>query len=181
MDFDYTPQEETFRNELRAWLAANPLDGYDPVTFPHLSEDERFAIQMHWQKQLHRGGWVGIHWPKAYGGRGADVVKQAETQVEGRGGDSRDSSARQHVAQFYAELQAITSLRQLTRQLRGEPPGPESSLVKLAASELNQRIVLFATALFGPASQVFSDTDSGIDGQYWTHCALNRVSRRTEW
>ena len=372
MDFDYTSEEDTFRDELRGWLAANPLEDYDPTTFLHLSEDERFAIQMQWQKQLHLGGWVGIHWPKAYGGRGAtvmeqiiyrqemvrarlpevanlmgiriagptlihwgteeqkkryippilngeeiwcqgysepgagsdiaslqtkaveggddfvingqkvwtsyaqyaryclllartdpdvpkhkgiscfivdmqtpgisvrplrqingdaefsevffedvrvpkdnligqknqgwqvtittlmfervtfdvlspvesvlnqliDVVKQAETQVEGRGGGSRDSSARQQVAQFYAELQAIkyTSLRQLTRQLRGEPPGPESSLVKLAASELNQRIVLFATALFGPENQVLqvlSGTDSGIDGKYWTHCALN--------
>ena len=82
---------------------------------------------------------------------------------------------RQHVARFYTEMQAIkySSLRQLTRQLRGEPPGPESSLVKLAASELNVRVVQFATAVLGPGSQVVSKSEHGIDDGYWMHCALN--------
>lgn len=76
MDFDYTPQEETFRQTLRAWLVANPPKGYDPVTFLHLPQDARFALQLDWQRQLHCAGWVGIHWPKAYGGRGATVMEQ---------------------------------------------------------------------------------------------------------
>jgi alkylation response protein AidB-like acyl-CoA dehydrogenase len=76
VDFDYTPQEEVFRQELRAWLLANPPQGYDPITFLHLDQDARFAIQLNWQKQLYRAGWVGIHWPKAYGGRGATVMEQ---------------------------------------------------------------------------------------------------------
>ncbi|MBI3248415.1 MAG: acyl-CoA dehydrogenase family protein [Deltaproteobacteria bacterium] len=366
MDFDYTPQEETFRQELRAWLTVNPLARYDPATFLHLDQDARFAIQLNWQKQLHRAGWVGIHWPKAYGGRGATVMEQTIYRQEmvrarlpeianfmgtriagptlihwgteeqkkryiptilngeeiwcqgysepGAGSDIAalqtraveegddfvingqkvwtsyaqyarfclllartdptapkhkgiscfvvdmhtpgitvrplrqingdaefnevffdnvrvpkanligdknqgwqvamttlmfervtfdvlspveavieqlvdvvkraaadasvvdvDISVRQQVAKFYIELQAIkySSLRQLTRQLRGEPPGPESSLVKLAASELNQRVVLFATALLGPASQVVSQSEQGIDGSYWMHSALS--------
>jgi alkylation response protein AidB-like acyl-CoA dehydrogenase len=77
MDFDYTPQEDAFRQELRAWLMANPPEGYDPETFLQLDEEARFAIQLAWQKQLHRAGWIGIHWPKAYGGRGATVMEQA--------------------------------------------------------------------------------------------------------
>jgi alkylation response protein AidB-like acyl-CoA dehydrogenase len=366
VDFDYTPQEEAFRQKLRAWVAVNPLDGYDPTTFLHLDQDARFAIQLDWQRKLHRAGWVGIHWPIAYGGRGAtvmeqtiyrqemvrarvpevanfmgiriagptlihwgteeqkhryippilngdeiwcqgysepgagsdiaslqtraveagddfvingqkvwtsyaqyaryclllartdptapkhkgisclivdmqtpgitirplqqingdaefnevffdnvrvpkanligdknqgwqvamttlmfervtfdvlspvetvilqliDAVKQRETNVLALG---VDTSVRQQVARFYTELQAIkyTSLRQLTRQLRGDPPGPESSLVKLAASELNLRVVQFATALLGPASQVVSQSKQGIDGGYWMHCALS--------
>ncbi len=76
MDFDYTPQEEAFRQELRAWLEANPPEGYDPDTFEELDQDKRFAIQLQWQKKLFAGGWVGIHWPKEYGGRGATVVEQ---------------------------------------------------------------------------------------------------------
>lgn len=76
MDFDYSPQEETFRHELRTWLVSNPPDDYDPATFLHLDQDRRFAIQLAWQKKLHRGGWVGILWPKAYGGRGATVMEQ---------------------------------------------------------------------------------------------------------
>ena len=82
-----------------------------------------------------------------------NVVKRAATDASAVG---VDSSVRQQVARFYTELQAIkySSLRQLTRQLRGEPPGPESSLVKLAASELNQRVVQFATAFLGASGQV---------------------------
>jgi alkylation response protein AidB-like acyl-CoA dehydrogenase len=86
-----------------------------------------------------------------------------------------DASVRQQVARFYTELQAIkySSLRQLTRQLRGEPPGPESSLVKLAASELNLRVVQFATSLLGSAGQIMSRSEQGIGGSYWMHCALS--------
>lgn len=82
MDCDYTPQEEAFRHELRAWLGANPPEGYDPETFLQLDEETRFAIQLNWQKQLHRAGWVGIHWPKEYGGRGATIIEQTIYQQE---------------------------------------------------------------------------------------------------
>jgi len=366
VDFEYTLQEETFRQELRAWLEVNPLDGYDPATFLHLDQDERFAIQLAWQKKLYRAGWVGIHWPKAYGGRGATVMEQTiyrqemvraqmpevanfmgiriagptlihwgteeqkqryiptilnaeeiwcqgysepnagsdiaslQTRAVEEGddfvingqkvwtsyaqyarfclllartdpgapkhkgiscfvvdmrtpgvtvrplrqinGDAEfnevffdnvhvpkanlvgeknqgwqvamttlmfervtfdvlspveaviqrlievvkkaaagtlvveiDAAVRQQVARFYVELQAIkySSLRQLTRQLRGEPPGPESSLVKLAASEMNMRVVQFATALLGAAGQVLSGSEQGISDGYWMHCALS--------
>ena len=57
-------------------MAANPPGGYDPETFLHLDQDARFALQLNWQKQLHSAGWVGVHWPKAYGGRGATVMEQ---------------------------------------------------------------------------------------------------------
>ena len=366
MDFEYTPHEEAFRQELRTWLAANPPEGYDPETFLSLDQEARFVIQLNWQKQLYRAGWVGIHWPKAYGGRGATVMEQTIYRQEmvrarmpevanfmgiriagptlihwgteeqkrryiptilngeeiwcqgysepGAGSDIAslqtraveegdhfvingqkvwtsyaqyaryclllartdptapkhkgiscfivdmqtpgitvrplrqingdaefnevffdnvrvpkanligeknqgwqvalttlmfervtfdvlspveavierliavvkqgeagtrapdvDAAVRQQVARFYTELQAIkySSLRQLTRQLRGDPPGPESSLVKLAASELNLRVVQFATALLGAPGPVVSGSEQGVDGGYWMHCALS--------
>ena len=45
---------------------------------------------------------------------------------------------RQRVAQFAMEVEAIkyTGFRQLTRQLKGLPPGPEGSMMKLCATEL---------------------------------------------
>lgn len=76
MDFDYTPQEEAFRRELRTWLEANPPEGYEPETFEQIDQDERFAIQLTWQRKLYAAGWVGIHWPRKYGGRGATMVEQ---------------------------------------------------------------------------------------------------------
>jgi len=77
MDFHFTPQEETFRQELRSWLAANlPMD-YDPEQFQwEMNADERFRWQLAWHKKLHQGEWVGLHWPKEYGGRGATLIEQ---------------------------------------------------------------------------------------------------------
>ncbi|MFQ5666167.1 MAG: acyl-CoA dehydrogenase [Candidatus Binatia bacterium] len=83
MDFSYTPQEEAFREELRAWLEANLPAGYDPDEFEELAEaDERFDWQLAWHKKMYAGGWVGIHWPKAYGGRGATLIEQMIFQDE---------------------------------------------------------------------------------------------------
>ena len=82
MDFDYSPQEEAFRQELRAWLDANPPDGYDPETFELIDQEDRFRIKFDWQKKLHTAGWVGIHWPQEYGGRGATIMEQTIYQQE---------------------------------------------------------------------------------------------------
>jgi alkylation response protein AidB-like acyl-CoA dehydrogenase len=81
---------------------------------------------------------------------------------------------RQKLALFHSEAQAIkyNGFRQLTRQLRGDPPGPEGSIGKLAASELNLRIVHFATELLGPYGQMALGESKGFDGGYWSRRAL---------
>jgi alkylation response protein AidB-like acyl-CoA dehydrogenase len=77
MDFHFTPQEEAFRQELRSWLEANlPVD-YDPEKFAwELDPEARFRFHLAWHRRMHAGGWVGVHWPKEYGGRGATLVEQ---------------------------------------------------------------------------------------------------------
>ncbi len=74
MDFHFTPEEETFRQELRRWLEEN-LKDHDPGRFESYSADARFEHQRAWQKKAHAAGWVGIHWPKEYGGRGASLME----------------------------------------------------------------------------------------------------------
>lgn len=76
MDFHFSPQEEAFRQEVRLWLAANMPPSYAADSFEERNADDRFEVQLAWQKQLHKGNWVGIHWPKAYGGRGATILEQ---------------------------------------------------------------------------------------------------------
>lgn len=76
MDFHFSPQEEAFRQEVRSWLAANMPPAYASDAFEERSAEERFDIQLTWQKQLHTGNWVGIHWPKEYSGRGATILEQ---------------------------------------------------------------------------------------------------------
>jgi len=82
VDIDDTPEEAAFRAEARAWLDANAIPrghaddfsqglwsgGYDEETYLERCRD--------WQHTLYDGGWAGITWPKAYGGRGGRPIEQ---------------------------------------------------------------------------------------------------------
>jgi alkylation response protein AidB-like acyl-CoA dehydrogenase len=71
MDLGYTPQQQAFRKEARAWLEANvprePLPSFDTR--------EGFESHRDWERQLHAGGWAMVPWPVEYGGRGADLFE----------------------------------------------------------------------------------------------------------
>ncbi len=71
MDLTLSPAEERFRDELRAWLHDNH-PGPDPQ-----GADAVFEHRRQWQRTMHRAGWIGIAWPKEYGGRGATLMEQA--------------------------------------------------------------------------------------------------------
>ena len=62
---------DSFRTEARAWLAANVPADKSPPDGP-ASRDYVLA----WQQRLASGGWTGITWPEAYGGRGLSVTEQ---------------------------------------------------------------------------------------------------------
>jgi len=71
MDLTLTPEEEAFRDEVRAWLGEN-----NPGPEPD-GEEAKFVFRRDWQRRLHDAGWAGISWPKEYGGRGATLIEQA--------------------------------------------------------------------------------------------------------
>jgi alkylation response protein AidB-like acyl-CoA dehydrogenase len=71
MDLTLSPSEEAFRDELRAWLAANN-PGREPA-----GDEAAFEFRRDWQRRLHGAGWAGVSWPEEYGGRGATLVEQA--------------------------------------------------------------------------------------------------------
>jgi alkylation response protein AidB-like acyl-CoA dehydrogenase len=64
--------DERFREELRGWLAAHPPPAVDVPSTREEAETLRA-----WQRTLHAGRWVGIHWPAEYGGRGASLAEVA--------------------------------------------------------------------------------------------------------
>jgi alkylation response protein AidB-like acyl-CoA dehydrogenase len=80
VDLAFSPADEAFRAELRAWLAAHVPRAADDAETPSLADE--VARLRAWQRTLHAAGWVGIHWPKAYGGRGASVVQNYLLQEE---------------------------------------------------------------------------------------------------
>jgi alkylation response protein AidB-like acyl-CoA dehydrogenase len=44
--------------------------------------DVSFAARLSWQRRMHAGGWVGITWPVADGGRGATVLERVACDLE---------------------------------------------------------------------------------------------------
>src|SRR5262249_62338744 len=74
MDFNFTPEDEKFRAELRAWLDKNkPEREDDDLDF--FAEDEgEWNRRVKWFRKLASGGWTGVDWPKEYGGRGVGVL-----------------------------------------------------------------------------------------------------------
>src|ERR1700722_14488177 len=85
-----------------------------------------------------------------------------------------DGYVRGRIASFACEAEGLkyTSLRQLTRQLRGLPPGPEGSVMKLGTTDLNLRMQKFAMELLGPYSQFEYRAAGAIDHGKWSHRML---------
>jgi alkylation response protein AidB-like acyl-CoA dehydrogenase len=71
VDLTLSPNEQAFRDELRAWLEENH-PGPEPE-----GDEAAFEFGKNWQRKLYDAGWAGISWPKEYGGRGATLVEQA--------------------------------------------------------------------------------------------------------
>ncbi|MHB8511845.1 MAG: acyl-CoA dehydrogenase family protein [Actinomycetota bacterium] len=72
MDFDLSKEDLAFRDELREWLASHEPPDVDVAA--DFSEAETLRG---WQRTLHSGRWVGIHWPSQYGGRSSSLVQVA--------------------------------------------------------------------------------------------------------
>jgi len=78
MDLSFSPEQEEFRQRLRAWLKTNLPAGWGTAEHePFHSYREEVAFLTHWQRRLFEGGWCGLSWPRQYGGAGAGVIEQA--------------------------------------------------------------------------------------------------------
>ncbi len=67
MDLRYTAEDEAFRARVRAWLAENaPREPLDNV-----------RQKKAWHRKLYDAGYLGMGWPKAYGGQDARPIEQA--------------------------------------------------------------------------------------------------------
>jgi alkylation response protein AidB-like acyl-CoA dehydrogenase len=76
MDLNLTAQEQRFRDEFRAWLQTNVPEEWSTFGSHDESSQERFDFLRTWQKKMYEAGWVGIHWPKEFGGRGSTLIEQ---------------------------------------------------------------------------------------------------------
>ncbi|HEV8439474.1 MAG TPA: acyl-CoA dehydrogenase [Methylomirabilota bacterium] len=79
MDFEYSDEQEAFRKEFRDWLATHlpPELCLDDASDDRVASDrETFERRRAWQKTMHAAGWVGVNWPKEYGGRAATLMER---------------------------------------------------------------------------------------------------------
>jgi alkylation response protein AidB-like acyl-CoA dehydrogenase len=78
MDLQLSEQHRAFRDELRLWLRAN-LDRpwREVLRDPAASEDALIEARRAWQRKLHGAGYLGMDWPREWGGRGGGPVEQA--------------------------------------------------------------------------------------------------------
>jgi alkylation response protein AidB-like acyl-CoA dehydrogenase len=84
MDFTLTPEQQSFRDEVRDWLERNlprswveRLHGGSDIPRP-----EAYEFLRQWQGKLNEAGFMGLTWPKESGGRGLTFMEEMILQQE---------------------------------------------------------------------------------------------------
>ena len=76
MDFDFTTAQQAFRGEVRDWLEQNvPADLRGRGFASSRGEPHQVVRLRDWQRQLYKAGYVGMDWPREFGGRGAPITE----------------------------------------------------------------------------------------------------------
>jgi 3-oxocholest-4-en-26-oyl-CoA dehydrogenase alpha subunit len=81
MDFAYTPEQEALRKEVQQFIAEN-------VTPEILAEVEEAGLRSRGPKtramyqKIAQRGWIGISWPREYGGQGGSRIEQYIVEEE---------------------------------------------------------------------------------------------------
>jgi alkylation response protein AidB-like acyl-CoA dehydrogenase len=78
MDLSFSPADEQYRTRLRAWLEEQTARLADAGSVMSTGGDIMAALQFarDWQRTLWEAGYVGLAWPKEYGGQEASLTEQ---------------------------------------------------------------------------------------------------------
>ncbi len=78
MDFTLTPEQASFRDEVRAWLEKNLPKGWVERLREgsDVPRPEAYEFLRDWQRKMYEAGFVGLTWPKEYGGRGLTFMEE---------------------------------------------------------------------------------------------------------
>lgn len=103
-----------------------------------------------------------------------ELIALARDVRTGAGPGPRDSRVRQELARLAIEARCLrlNRYRALSAQVRSRAPGPESSLGKLLATELNLRVAAFARELLGPFGLLERDSYAAPEQGQWAHRIL---------
>ena len=149
--------------------------GFNEVFFEDVRVPKRNAVGER------NNGWLVALTSLMYERRAPDmtiIVDQlVDTAAKISAGGQRawdNSNIRQKLIQLRSEAEAIrlAGLRQLTRRLKGRPPGSEGSMLKLAYSELNVELNMFAAELLGSYGSLDYQAPYAVNGGRWTYRVL---------
>ena len=141
MDLTYSPEDEAFRAEVRAWLEENlsgefaELRGKGGPGREHEAYDERVA----WDRHLAQHGWTCLGWPEEHGGRGLPLFQQVIFHEE------------------YARADAPARVNHLGEELLGP------TLIAFGTEEQKQRFLPPIVAVEELWCQGYSEPGAGSD------------------
>ena len=76
---------DQFRREVEAWFKANrPAEPKFllPESFMEVGSDEQFEFLRNWQRKIYEAGYLGMSWPREYGGGGKPQAYQDIVNAE---------------------------------------------------------------------------------------------------
>jgi alkylation response protein AidB-like acyl-CoA dehydrogenase len=78
VDFTLTPEQETFRSHVRTWLKDNMPGEWTSrvMASSDVPRPEAYDFLRGWQRKLYDAGFIGLTWPKEYGGRGLTFMEE---------------------------------------------------------------------------------------------------------
>jgi alkylation response protein AidB-like acyl-CoA dehydrogenase len=78
LDLTLNPEQEAFRSRVRAWLKTNiPSEWQTRVAASaDVPRPEAYDFLRRWQGTLYKAGFVGLTWPKEYGGQGLTFLEE---------------------------------------------------------------------------------------------------------
>src|SRR4029077_6263093 len=88
MDFEFSPEELAFLAEVEAFLDANDDPDVFDLTRENMAQIVDTSKRRAFMKELGHKGWLGITWPKEYGGSEGEGVYEflLNEALAGRGG-----------------------------------------------------------------------------------------------
>ena len=89
MDFNDTPEQASFRADVRQWLEANATLRKDKL-YKGMEGDDAFKEAKAWYKKIADAGYACITWPKEYGGAGLSQIHSVIWSQEVAKFDTRD-------------------------------------------------------------------------------------------
>lgn len=75
MDFTYPTEVLIFRSEVRQWLADHLVDDFRALGTGSELGAHDWDLRLAWEREMGQGGWIGIEWPAAFGGRAAGPLE----------------------------------------------------------------------------------------------------------